>query len=392
MGSKKLYPADSWDIFTLGNFGYSKPGCTSSNLLADNFVATCPIGTITSLTYVGVLPYDAQNLNVCMSNSDSQSCEESFDRQKFMKFFNSHCLGRRNCDVEDFKHNFMLKSDKCSSDESVAFFQYTCQQSKDQLYWKKLEALVIVCLNILIGLIFLIMLRFWRKRTEIEFREWDMDTVTVTDFTVETKIKSLMFERFKIEFSQRAQRERIEGLDPKNYSLIYFFEQELRKTVEDALSREAKINKDLQRVEIAEVCFNFNNSKIIQLLVKRGNALKNGQAVKAREIEEEIEKIRNEDYDKVIVPESAFIIFEQEEGAHRALELKKIKFHGKSLKFKKPSQPSDIIWENRHIPKLTWAYKAFVASLVIFLLLCATFAVIYFLKTFTSKSQYGEVN
>lgn len=39
MGSRQFYPVESWDVFSLGNFGSSKASCASSSLLADNFGA-----------------------------------------------------------------------------------------------------------------------------------------------------------------------------------------------------------------------------------------------------------------------------------------------------------------------------------------------------------------
>jgi hypothetical protein len=39
MGSREFYPVESWDVFSLGNFGSSKASCSSSSLMADNFGA-----------------------------------------------------------------------------------------------------------------------------------------------------------------------------------------------------------------------------------------------------------------------------------------------------------------------------------------------------------------
>jgi len=39
MGRKHNYPSNSWDIYSLGNFGFSSISCSSSSLLADEFIA-----------------------------------------------------------------------------------------------------------------------------------------------------------------------------------------------------------------------------------------------------------------------------------------------------------------------------------------------------------------
>jgi len=57
-----------------------------------------------------------------------------------------------------------------------------------------------------------------------------------------------------------------------------------------------------------------------------------------------------DDYDSLIRPTAAFIIFEEEEGAAQALKTvgDDRKLMGLPLKFTQASEPTDIIWENRH--------------------------------------------
>lgn len=72
MGSRNNYPPSSWDIFSLGNLGYSSAGCSSSSLFGDNFKATCNTGTIATLEYVELLPSDAKSFGACKPNTDTQ--------------------------------------------------------------------------------------------------------------------------------------------------------------------------------------------------------------------------------------------------------------------------------------------------------------------------------
>lgn len=165
--------------------------------------------------------------------------------------FSRSCIGKKKCVIDNFKQNFIFPVNKnCFTDESVAFYQYTCQQSKDQLYLKRMQGLVIVCLNILIGLIFVTMLRYFRRKTKIEFKQWDMDTVTVSDFTAELPIKKEMFENFKEDFERRLQQGQIPDVDPENYSLMYQFELELSNSIENHITRRPKIDKELERANV----------------------------------------------------------------------------------------------------------------------------------------------
>lgn len=113
-----------------------------------------------------------------------------------------------------------------------------------------MQGLVIVCLNILIGLIFVTMLRYFRRKTKIEFKQWDMDTVTVSDFTAELPIKKEMFENFKEDFERRLQQGQIPDVDPENYSLMYQFELELSNSIENHITRRPKIDKELERANV----------------------------------------------------------------------------------------------------------------------------------------------
>lgn len=103
--------------------------------------------------------------------------------------------------------------------------------------------------------------------------------------------------------------------------------------------------------------------------------------------------MKEKNYNQIITPKSAFIVFEEEEAVHRALASKNnLLFYDEKLKFKTPPEPSDIIWENRHASSSKWCIRALIASFIIFLLLLITFLGIMFLKTWTTKAQYGEMN
>jgi hypothetical protein len=252
----------------------------------------------------------------------------------------------------------------------------------EELSLKRLQGLAIVCFNILIGLVFIIMLRFFKKKTQIELKQWDMDTVTVSDFAVELNIPEKMYNKFIKDFEEKVRLGQVEDHNPDNYSLIFEFENALCQSIENDLSKMPKINKDLDEIIICDVNINFNNSEIINLLSKRGAALKYGKILEARKIEDEIKEVKEKKYDSLIKPKSAFIVFEKEEAANRALSTNStLKFCDTYLRFVKPAEPSDIIWENRHASRKGWIFRTAVASFIIFLIMVATFLLIMVLKT-----------
>lgn len=70
-----------------------------------------------------------------------------------------------------------------------------------------------------------------------------------------------------------------------------------------------------------------------------------------RDEDEKIETILRDSYDEVTRPTAAFIVFEEEEGAATAQKATGKcgrEIMGQVVKFTQASEPTDIIWENRH--------------------------------------------
>jgi hypothetical protein len=87
------------------------------------------------------------------------------------------------------------------------------------------------------------------------------------------------------------------------------------------------------------------------------------------------------------VPTAAFITFESDDSAVLADLVK-----GSSLKlleqefiFDKCSEPTDIIWENRHHTRCDYVYRQLGAFAVIAVLLLGSFALIYWISAFAAK-------
>lgn len=70
----------------------------------------------------------------------------------------------------------------------MMYVQYFCEQSDSDLNDKRRQALIVICLGIFISLLFLLSLYFQEKTAILDYKLWDVDTVTAADFTVETFI------------------------------------------------------------------------------------------------------------------------------------------------------------------------------------------------------------
>ena len=115
------------------------------------------------------------------------------------------------------------------------------------------------------SLIFYALILFLKKRARKDFLQWDKDTTTPGDFTVEMKIAKSQWELFV---------QRFEEVDDKN-PLIIQFRDYLKKKLTKIIKKQDKIvNGDLS-LEIAHIHFAFDNAKMMNLLYKRGKALIN---------------------------------------------------------------------------------------------------------------------
>jgi len=106
---------------------------------------------------------------------------------------------------------------------------------------------------------------------------------------------------------------------------------------------------------VVTIIFTYDNSKLIKLLKERGELIRAEDWKKVQKIETEINELKEKKLEKLKTPISAFVTFESEEGQCRALKLKDFPdlatliVGTEPIEFKQTVEPSDIIWENRHI-------------------------------------------
>jgi hypothetical protein len=95
-----------------------------------------------------------------------------------------------------------------------------------------------------------------------------------------------------------------------------------------------------------------------------------------------------------MVAVSAFVTFENEEGYQRFLSLRergsRIQILGERPTLSEATEPTNIIWENRHFTGFQRAIKSMVVTLIIAILLCISFIIILALKEviLIAKSKY----
>lgn len=139
------------------------------------------------------------------------------------------------------------------------------------------------------------------------------------------------------------------------------FESYLKDEFERIVQNEPGVlTNDYQEIKIANITFAFNNQKLLNLLRQRGTALTNANKKALVIIDDKINTLKETQLDDLIKPVSAFITFETQEGYERACNIRAKKsiigtvtterrFLGAPFYFKEAVEPTNIIWENRHI-------------------------------------------
>ena len=145
-----------------------------------------------------------------------------------------------------------------------------------------------------------------------------------------------------------------------------------------------------QDIKIAQITLAFNNSKVINWLMKRGTFIKTEKWDKVKDINETIANgIKNDKklLDQLQRPVSVFATMETEEGYTRATkynDLVKIvdfkhyeKFLTSEIELQEASEPTDIIWENRSFTPRQRSVKRCIVAFLILVMLTISATIIF---------------
>ena len=166
-------------------------------------VFNCREGKIKTLNNYGLMPTNQVNKAYCgksSANPDTAQCNQYIDTALFEKDFSERCLGKETCSQGINFNDYVADNDKtlpCQNEKAMFYIQYYCIQDDDQLVSKRRQALVVVSISVFIALLYLLAIYYNEKTSILDYKLWDVDTVTVGDFTVETAISRRMWDEFK---------------------------------------------------------------------------------------------------------------------------------------------------------------------------------------------------
>lgn len=66
--------------------------------------------------------------------------------------------------------------------------QYKCTETLTQLNTKREQGLLISCVASFTAIVFLIVIFYLSKTSVLDYKEWDVETLTASDYTVEYNV------------------------------------------------------------------------------------------------------------------------------------------------------------------------------------------------------------
>lgn len=156
-------------------------------------------------------------------------------------------------------------------------------------------------------------------------------------------------------------------------------------------------DEPVEHIKVAITTFAFKNAEIIKLLQERGDIIKSESWDQMKEIDAKINEIKNEHLVDLMTPCSVFMTFENEEGVNRAMNFNEaieadanLQHLGRwlgdfKIEVQKASEPSDIIWENRHFTNGQRLKKKLIVILLMTLLLLSSFCLIFACASYSLK-------
>jgi hypothetical protein len=392
--------------FSLGNMGFSESICKHIFIgIEGNYEFTCRTGTIDKIEYTGILPAAEPTvfekyMGFCADPTDKvtpnslhpevAACQGAIQGDFIAEYINKNCAGSATCQSPISVKDMLVPQanapagtpSSCYADDSIVYLQYKCSQSNEILNTKRDQGLFVSCVGILISLLFLTCMYYLSKVAAIEFKQWDVGTVTAGDFTVEYQIPKKVWTKFE---DQHTDKSKAEGT---------YFEDYLKREFERIVGQQDSVlypnltGDQKPEIKIANITFAFKNAKLIKLLRARGKCVADGQFRKLPEVDAKINELKDKEIQTITKPVTAFITFDSQDGYERACEFKgkencngsitsfdDHEFDGEPLIFEEAPEPTNIIWENRQISyKQQMIWTAIVSAIIVFLLFLAFMA------------------
>jgi hypothetical protein len=388
---------------SIGAFGYSSTQCQVTPFQLQSLPINCPYGTLGKVVSAGIIPSGSQDYQrACnteaLSDAIKTKCPLKANLVAEVQASLKLGVDKQRYSITD-KYSLMVQDAQhpidasCTDENAKVFVQFECHQSAEQLSTKREQAAMVSSLAVLLVCVYLIVLHYFKRSSALNQMEWDVQTLTPGDYTAQYEITEKAYNFFlNVIYPNEKERGKSIGIALKEY-LKRELENVLTHKLKELKEKPGSDNLKCDEVKIADIVFAFNNSQLINLLKLRGQHIMFQRYDKMREVEAQITTLKNEKFDSLVRPVDAFITFEEEDGLIVAQEFEpEFNFMGKQLPAQKEfmddelflheaTEPTNIIWENRHWTPADYAKRTLQVVAIIYGLLVVSFLAIYTCKS-----------
>lgn len=196
----------------------------------------CPYGNITDIKYLGVNPDGIPDKDTCAPTKDNQKCLDAINPE-FVKSVQAGVSAAATKDyVHPFKHNDIFVDDsktpeECKNGNAYLYVQYSCLQDKETLHTKYRQVSLISCLSIFVASLFIIVVYFVKKNSQMKQLDWDISTITPGDYTLQLEITADAYKWFLTEIYEK------NDFESQGISRAYALKEYMKAELEALLTR-----------------------------------------------------------------------------------------------------------------------------------------------------------
>lgn len=265
---------------SLGNLGYSSTQCQMVPVDLGKIAMFCPYGTISTITYLGVNPGNMAERGVCSAVPANDECNKqvnSLFKDKLLGQMQNKNEGFYDYASSDLFTNYdalQTAGSTCVDKSAQLYVQYACAIAQEDLNQRHKDLSILACIAIFAASLYLIVLYFVKRNSKMNQLDWDIQTITPGDYTLQYEITEEAYHHFLNNvYYPGAYEER--GISIGG-CLKDYMKEHIEKLLTDKLremraSGQDMSNIKIQEVKIADIVFAFNNAELIQLLKQRGN-------------------------------------------------------------------------------------------------------------------------
>lgn len=319
------------------------------------------------------------------------NCTATFDSSTFSQRIKNKCHGKETCAVDITGLQPSTASSECGNDAFV-YVQLPCEIETDQAKQRMIFGLITGCVTVFVYLYTLVYFDYIKCVETNKYVDWDVKTITAGDYTIEFDLDPETYDHWKEHYYDET------NLLSESAQFKLYIQTELESMC-TAIENQG-FDTDVNEIKIAQITMAYNNSKIINRLTERGLLIKKEEWAKLAEKNQQIlEEIQSEPVkegepsllDQLQRPVSVFATFENEEGYQRACAYENYAQRaicGQKFELQEASEPSDIIWENRHFTPRQRTKKRCIIYFIIVILLCISGAIIFFATNYSLKLKF----